>query len=59
MIDLMDMRAIADGDYKWLMQAKCQFGREVELIPMKGKTSHKVATNMRWYFGRYGHPRKL
>jgi hypothetical protein len=59
MIDLMDMRATADGDYKWILQAKCQFSREVELTALKTKTSHKVAGAMRGYFSRYGYPQKL
>jgi hypothetical protein len=29
LIDLMDFRATADGEYKWIMQVKCPFSRYI------------------------------
>lgn len=58
-IDLMDFRAKADGDYKWIIQIKDHFSHFVWLHPLKGKESEPIAEIMNNWFMYCGYPKIL
>ena len=58
-IDLMDFRATADGDWKWILQKKDPLSRYIWLDPLKEKGAAGVCENLVKWFGENGHPRKL
>ena len=58
-IDLMDFRAKADGDFKWIIQIKDHFSRFVWLHPLVAKESEGVAAIMKNWFMYNGHPKIL
>jgi hypothetical protein len=58
-IDLMDFRAMADGDWKWVFNKKEPLSRYIWLDPLKDKTAAGVCDNLVKWFGANGHPQKL
>jgi hypothetical protein len=58
-IDLMDFRAMSDGDYKWALQKKDPLSRYIWLDPLEDKTAGAVCNNLEKWFGENGYPRKL
>jgi hypothetical protein len=58
-IDLMDFRAMADGNWKWIFNKKEPLSRYIWLDPLKDKTAAGVCDNLVKWFGANGHPQKL
>lgn len=55
-IDLMDFRAKADGEAKWILQVKDHFSCFVWLYPLTSKTAAAVAVRMDEWFMYNGYP---
>jgi hypothetical protein len=58
-MDLMDFRAMADGEYKWVLQVKCSFSRYIWLYALKDKTAASVCAIMTRWFSENGLSSKL
>ena len=58
-IDLMDFRSLADGEYKWIIQLKCPFSRYVWLKALVDKSAPSVCEILEEWFGQNGLPAKL
>jgi transposase InsO family protein len=56
-IDLMDFRADADGQYKWILQIKDHFSRYIWLFALREKDSKEVAHCLEWWISAFGEPR--
>ena len=52
-IDLMDFRSLADGEYKWIIQLKCPFSRYVWLKASVDKSAPSVCEILEEWFGQY------
>jgi hypothetical protein len=55
----MDFRAMADGNYKWILQKKDPLSRYIWVDALEDKTAGRVCQNLIKWFGENGHPRKL
>lgn len=51
--------AIADGEYKWILQMKDHFTKMVWLQPPKDKTALAVSVELEKWMDEHGEPRKL
>ena len=58
-IDLVDMRATPDGNYKWILHLKDHFSKFTTLYPLADKTAESVATQIAHWIGMCGVPCKL
>ena len=58
-IDLMDFRSLADGDYKWIMQLKYSFSYHIWLKALVDKSAPSVCEILEEWFGQNGLPAKL
>ena len=58
-IDLMDFQAMADGDYKWILQKKDPLSRYIWLDALEDKTAAGVCQKLIKWFGENGYSRKL
>ena len=59
LIDLMDFRAEANGEYKWILQIQCPFSRYVWLYALKDKSALAVCAILVKWFGDNGLCSKL
>jgi len=55
----MDFQAIADGDWKWILNKKEPLSRYIWLDPLKDKTAAGVCNNLVKWFSANRHPQKL
>ena len=58
-IDLIDMRARPDGEYRWIAHARDHFTRFSWTRPLKSKEAKYVASFLLELFMRFGAPRIL
>ena len=58
-IDLMDFQAMADSNYKWILQKKDLLSRYIWVDALENKLASGVCQNLIKWFGENGHPRKL
>ena len=56
-IDLIDMRSTADGDYKWILQMKDHFSRYVFAYALKDKSADTVGKILEEWFLQNGYPK--
>ena len=59
MIDLIDFQAMADGNYKWILQKKDLLLRYIWVDALEDKVAGRVCQNLIKWFGENGHPQKL
>jgi hypothetical protein len=54
--DLMDFRALSDGEFSWILQIKDTFSRHIWLYTLKDKSSKEVGNTLAHWIGENGHP---
>ena len=59
MIDLIDFQAIADSNWKWILNKKEPLSQYIWLDPLKDKTAAGVCNNLVKWFSANRHPQKL
>ena len=58
-MDLIDMRSIPDGEYKWILHAKDHFTKFCWAYPLKSNEAESVAEKLLQQFYSFGTPRFL
>ncbi|CAF2145925.1 unnamed protein product [Rotaria magnacalcarata] len=58
-IDLIDMRSVPDGEFKWILHAKDHFTKYSWTYPLKTKEAQPVAETLLQQFYAFGPPRIL
>jgi len=55
----MDFRALANNNYKWILQKKDLLSQYIWLDKLKDKSAVRVCQNLTKWFGKNRYPRKV
>jgi hypothetical protein len=58
-MDLVDMRSVPDGEYKWILHTKDHFTKFSWAYPLQSKEAEPVAEKLLQQFYLFGVPRIL